>query len=196
MFDLGIASRHISRAARELALALLLTGAVILAAHTPQFRAFEYKTFDLYQSLARVPSNAPIVLVTIDEPSLAQLGLPYPFPRSLHARLVDRLARDGARVIAFDILFADPAPAGETEALAAAIARARNVVLAKSREQVDTAHSRQWMTVEPLPALVAAGARTGDIGVDPDADFVVRLAPAAPDAFARVVARLADPKLS
>lgn len=181
------------RAARELALALALTGLVIFAAHTPQWRAFEYKTFDLYQSLTRSASRAPIVLVTIDEPSLSQLGLSYPFPRDLHAQLVDRLARDGARAIAFDILFADPGPAAETAALAAAIARVGNVVLAKSREQVDTAYSRQWMTVEPLPALVAAGARTGDVGVDPDADFVVRLAPAANDAFARVVARLADP---
>jgi adenylate cyclase len=177
---------------RELALALALLAAVVFAAHTPQWRALEFKTFDVYASLTRTASAVPIVLVTIDEPTLQQLGLPYPFPRRVHAALVDRLARDGARVIAFDVLFADPGPPEDTAVLAGAIANAGNVVLAMNREQVETANSRQWLTVEPLPALLSAGAISGDVGVDPDADFVVRLAPAADDAFARVIARRAD----
>src|SRR6187431_2469905 len=97
----SVLGRGLRGGGRELALALALLAAVVFAAHTPQWRALEFKTFDVYASLTRTASAVPIVLVTIDEPTLQQLGLPYPFPRRVHAALVDRLARDGARVIAF-----------------------------------------------------------------------------------------------
>ena len=64
--------------------------------------------FDLYQRAApRQPGNAPIRIVDIDDKSFAKIGQ-WPWPRTIVAKLVDRLAGAGAAVIAFDIDFAEP----------------------------------------------------------------------------------------
>ena len=64
--------------------------------------------FDLYQrALPRTPGNSPIRIVDIDEKSLAKIGQ-WPWPRTIVAQLVDRLAISGAAVVAFDIDFAEP----------------------------------------------------------------------------------------
>ncbi len=76
------------------------------------------------------PAN--IAVVSIDRPSSEALGLPIDpvkWPRSLHAKLIRNLAEAGARVIAFDIFFAEPGPAADDAALAAAMREAGNVVL-------------------------------------------------------------------
>lgn len=52
---------------------------------------------------------SPVVLVDIDEASLAQLG-PWPWPRSLVADLVTRLRQKGARIQGWDVHFPEPAP--------------------------------------------------------------------------------------
>ena len=64
--------------------------------------------FDLYQrSWPRQPGNNPIRIIDIDDKSLHQIGQ-WPWPRTIVAKLVDRLAAAGAAVIAFDIDFAEP----------------------------------------------------------------------------------------
>lgn len=176
----------------EAAIAALALVALWLVAQTPQWRQLEFKTFDLYTALGARGSAAPIVIVAIDEPSFRELGLQWPFPRHVHADLIDRVASDGARVIAFDVLFSEPTDTENDQRLATAIGRASNVVLAKTREVSETTASREWSVVEPLPSLRAAGARVGDVGVDPDADYVVRLVPGPADSFPRVIVRAAQ----
>jgi adenylate cyclase len=88
------------------------------------------------------PPSAPIVVVTIDEDSFDELNVSWPFPRALHAKLVDVLRAAHPLIIAFDVVFPEPSPRGpaDDEALGAAIARAGNVVLAAAittvREQL------------------------------------------------------------
>ena len=68
-----------------------------------------------------------IVIVDIDEKSLAEQGR-WTWPRTTLAELTKRLTDDGgARVVGFDVLFAEPLPS-EDESFAAAI-RGRPVVL-------------------------------------------------------------------
>ena len=86
----------------------------------------------LYSAYVR---NAPLahdggtVLVAIDDRSLQSLGQ-WPWPRRIHARLVDRLNAAGARSIALDVLMPerdrDP---GSDEALAQAMRASGRVVL-------------------------------------------------------------------
>ena len=176
----------------EAAIAVLALVALWMLSFTPQWRQLEFKTFDAYTALsARGPGDTPLVIVAIDEPSFRELGLQWPFPRRAHADLIERFARDGARVIAFDLIFAESSNAPDDERMASAIRDARNVVLASTREKSQTAVSREWTLVEPLPALRSAGALTGEVGIDPDADFVVRAMPTAEGGFGRVIARLA-----
>jgi adenylate cyclase len=64
--------------------------------------------FDLYQKAApRVSGNAPIRVVDIDDKSLSKIGQ-WPWPRTIVARLIDKLREAGAAIIAFDIDFAEP----------------------------------------------------------------------------------------
>ncbi len=91
----------------------------------------------------RGPRRAPsdVVVVSIDKVSADALNLPgdpAKWPRSVHARLTENLAKAGAAVIAFDVFFGDERSVEDDRLFAGAISRARNVVLSRylSRETV------------------------------------------------------------
>ncbi|MEN3376937.1 MAG: hypothetical protein V7604_2292, partial [Hyphomicrobiales bacterium] len=50
------------------------------------------------------PASGDIVLVAIDSPSIREVGV-WPWPRTLHADLIDQLRQAGASDILFDIDF-------------------------------------------------------------------------------------------
>ncbi len=78
---------------------------------------------------ARFPHSS-IVLVTVDDATVARAKA-FPLPRTWHARVVNALARAGAKTIAFDILFSEASASKEDDrALEEACARAKNVVQA------------------------------------------------------------------
>lgn len=58
---------------------------------------------------ARPTARQPVIVVDVDEASLAAFGQ-WPWPRRRIAALVDRLAEAGAAVVAFDVVFAEPEP--------------------------------------------------------------------------------------
>ena len=110
---------------------LLLGLTAFVFSLTPPGDLMELKGYDLLHSVRHNSSQPPeIVLVTIDEPSFAELQLQWPWPRSLHAQLIDRLNEAGASVIGLDILFSEPSQPDEDSALTEAIRRAGRVVLA------------------------------------------------------------------
>jgi len=132
----------------EAVVAIVALAALWLLSFTPQWRQLEFKTFDAYTALAaRGPGDTPLVIVGIDEPSFHELGLHWPFPRRTHADLIERVASDGARVIAFDLLFAESTTAMDDQRMADAIHTARNVVLDSTRVKSQTSVSREWTLV-------------------------------------------------
>ena len=143
-------------------LALLLVWA---AAHSRPWHALEFRSFDLWTTLAAPGrSSVPVAILAIDEPSFQQLGQGWPFPRSLHARLIDRLREDGARAIGFDVVFADPAadPAQDAalaQAVGRAVAAGIPVVLASSREKVDSASAADGTSTIAPSGICAAVSR-------------------------------------
>jgi len=71
-------------------------------------QAFRLKLFDVFSQFApRADAPAPVAIVEIDEESLRRFGQ-WPWPRTLVADLLTRLFEDGARVVAFNIVFAEP----------------------------------------------------------------------------------------
>ncbi len=54
-----------------------------------------------------IPTTGRVVIVDIDERSIARLGQ-WPWPRTVLADLLQRLTAAGARVVGFDIVFAEP----------------------------------------------------------------------------------------
>lgn len=66
------------------------------------------RTFDIYQVLR--PSQVaerPVVIVDIDEESLRALGQ-WPWPRTLMARLIEKLASSGVAAVGLDMILAEP----------------------------------------------------------------------------------------
>jgi len=115
------------------------------------------------------PPPSEVLIVSIDRESSERLSLPDNpdrWPRSVQARLVDILAKDGASVIVFDLYFIDPRSATEDGLLAEAIRSAHNVVLAeplKARDipasnlaGISTAEHRVVETVKPIAPIARA----------------------------------------
>lgn len=97
------------------------------------FESFERGALNYHFALrGPVMPHAPIVIVSIDEDSFDELNLQWPWPRSLHAQLVDHISQGKPAVIGLDILFAEPSSLGPEDdaALGEAIGRAGNVILA------------------------------------------------------------------
>ena len=122
-----------------------------------------------------VPSSS-IVIVTIDEDSFDELNLAWPWPRAVHARLLDIVSQAKPSVIGLDIVFAEPSPYGpeDDEALARAVARAGNVVLGAALTGI---RQGDFVKEDLNPPIrpVRDGARAfGFVNFDIDVDAFVR----------------------
>jgi adenylate cyclase len=122
-------------------------------------------------------------IVAVDDASLAAYGrTPAEWPRSVHTQLVKFLSDAGARVIAFDVLFADPT---EYDAeLAGAMTAAGNVVepvaggWTTSKQTTRRGHYIQFDKYDyPTPILRDAAALIGHVNIVPDQDGQVRAVP-------------------
>jgi adenylate cyclase len=94
-------------AAAVMALALLEFGALGLFRHLE----FAFSDLLLAQIAEQRRPDGQIVIVDIDEPSLdrmAPLHGRYPWPRSVHAEMIEWIARQQPQAILFDIIFTDP----------------------------------------------------------------------------------------
>ncbi|MGH7852736.1 MAG: CHASE2 domain-containing protein, partial [Candidatus Binatia bacterium] len=123
----------------------------------------------LFQLRGAKSAPSEVVIISIDRESSERLNLPDNpdrWPRSLHARLIETLAKQGASVIIFDLYFVDPRSATEDDLLAEAIRAARNVVLAEPLKARDipasqspgvlTAEHRIVETVKPIAPVSRA----------------------------------------
>ena len=168
--------------------------AVAAVSSTGAWNLLELRGFDLWSRVAVRPvADAGITIVGIDESSFGELQQQWPWPRSVHGRLVDALTKAGAAVIAFDIVFAEPSVPEEDAAFAQAIFNAGPVVLAGDLATQENAYADQVIQVEPLHALKEAGGIKGLAAVNLDNDMVLRRVPQDSEAFWRVVLRQ-DPR--
>ena len=125
----------------------------------------------------RVAPRAPtgtVAIVDIDARSLAAIGL-WPWPRSVHATIVDRLVDLGAANIAFDVDFSSASNESDDSAFEDALKRAGGSVALASFRQNATALGEAVFTA-PLPRF-AQNAWPAIINVVPDADGRVRSLP-------------------
>ncbi len=94
----------------------------------------ENDTIDMRFS-ARGASKAPgVVVVAIDDKTFSELRRQWPFPRRLHAAVIDRLASDGARAIAYDVQFTEPTDKRDDLALYESIAQSKTPVVLATTE--------------------------------------------------------------
>ena len=122
---------------------------------TDLLRRWDNLLYDAQLRLFHRPPPADVVIVAIDEESLAALGR-WPWPRRLHALMVERLTQAGAKVIGMDILFAEPdrTDAAGDELLARAIEAHGRVVLSVAPQP---GPGDRLSAILPLPLLRCIG---------------------------------------
>ena len=159
-----------------LLVALAATLLVWLATLLPAWSGLEGRAFDTLSTLEpRLPERPGVVIVAIDEPSFEVIGASWPWPRDNHARLIGALRRAGAEAIGFDVVFSDPSDPAADAALIEAMGS--DVALAASRQLVTRSHGDTLIETQPLPQLLASGARWGVASVVADGDGVLRSMP-------------------
>ncbi len=122
---------------------------------------------------ARAPASP--VVVEIDDASLAALGR-WPWPRSVHAELIDRLREAGAETIGVDVLFSEPDAEhpDRDAALAEAIAQHGKVVLAVAPTLLPDGRLGLSPLLPAFAAVDKRAVRTGHVDVEMDIDGQVR----------------------
>ena len=143
--------------------------------------ALELDTYDLRMRLAaKTPAAAAPNLAAsyLDEASIEDLAeslkINWPYPRQVHGRIVRELARQGARAVAFDVLFVGLRP------MDAPVERAD-----KSLEESDDFFARQMMEAgnvfiaegelaKPAPLFAMAAKGIGTLIAPRDGDNVLR----------------------
>ncbi len=155
-----------------------VTAAVLLADLLGLFRWMEDWTVDIRLRDARWQDEPPgdqLRLVGIDDASIDNVGR-WPWPRERIADALDEVARAGARVAVFDVLFLEP-ETGSTgdERLAAAMrANGLKTVVALNVLQ-DKQLGPEWQSSGGRGALEALAAAAQD-GIDRPMDAIVQQA--------------------
>nr|WP_154741575.1 CHASE2 domain-containing protein [Pseudomonas karstica] len=129
--------------------------------------------YDHLRRLSPLPVDPRILLVTIDDRSLKQLGQ-WPWSRRVHAELIDRLSAAKPTGILFDVIFSEPArEAANDQRLAEAICHAGNVLLPVIRESTPR-YGQPVVQILPVLPLRDCAREVGHINVEADSDGIVR----------------------
>ena len=165
--------RHSNRAAWLIAIIVASTTvAMILSWRAPGLNF--YARDRLMQARGPVPAPDDIVLVVIDEASIARYGR-FPWQRSLTARALDIISSAQPKAIGLDVLYSEPTVAADDTALADSIKHAANtVVAAQLAEIIDQSGAPSIRWLRPLPLIEDAAAGVGHANVSTEADGEAR----------------------
>ncbi|OUL99159.1 hypothetical protein A8M77_28005 [Variovorax sp. JS1663] len=149
---------------------LLLPSAIVWLDGRPGLVEANAAIYDrmLFDSAQR-PSG-DILIVGIDKRTLEMLG-PWPVPRSIHALLLEQLARRAPKAVLLDLFLSTPSSdPTQDQALAAAMAK---VPVYLPLDYV-TGSGRTSSFRPPIPVLAKAAHGVGHANATPDADGLVR----------------------
>ncbi len=151
-----------------LALACVGIAVIVAGAAWRMTTSVDLLVYDRLLSVRPLPPASDIVVVTIDNASIATLGR-WPWPRDIHARLLDKIAAAKPAAVVYDVLFTESAE-GDAE-LAAALSTIPTylpVLLSPV-----AGHDRRG-AVTPVAQLASAAAGLGHINLEVDGDGIVR----------------------
>jgi EAL domain-containing protein (putative c-di-GMP-specific phosphodiesterase class I)/CHASE2 domain-containing sensor protein len=128
-------------------------------------------------SLRQHEASGELHIVEIDARSLQAIAR-WPWPRGIHAQIVDRLAQAGVRSIAFDVDFSALSDPAEDAKFAGALARAGGGVSLPTFRQYAGGGAGAAAIVDSLPApIFREHAFVSAVNVIPDSDAYVRQMP-------------------
>tara|TARA_R110002110_G_scaffold415612_3_gene651907 strand:+ start:108951 stop:111221 length:2271 start_codon:yes stop_codon:yes gene_type:complete len=129
---------------------------------------------DLRNKFDGRPATGEVVLVDIDTRSLRAIDV-WPWPRSIHGVLLDRLVADGAERIAFDIDFSSRSTEIEDHSFADALARSDGrVVLAALQQVARNQDGAQALVFNAPIEMFREHAALGLVNVFPGTDSFIR----------------------
>ena len=154
---------------------VLAAALTLLAAALGEMRGLGRADLTLYDAaMGRQARPAPedIVIVAIDEPSLARIGR-WPWQRAVHATLIEKIAAAKPRAIGIDLILAEADtrdPEGD-KALARALRAHPRIVLPVLMEARPGGPPQP---LPPAPVFVAQGTRLGHAHMETDSDGIAR----------------------
>lgn len=160
-----------SRWAEWLALSMIAVGLVLASERSGWLQEPNRLLQDTLMSLQGREVDREVIIVGIDDKSIAALGR-WPWRRSFHAELIDRIDKDAPLAIGMDMLLteADERFPGDDAALAAALSRSKKVVLPLMMQSMNGVP----LVVEPIPALGRNARGLGHVHIAVDDDGVAR----------------------
>jgi adenylate cyclase len=174
--------RGLKRFARSLTVAAgsaMAIGAGFACLHYSFAEPLTRTSYDLPFVWRATLDTHEIVLIYLDEESAKQLNQPIDdiWNRTLHVPLLDRLMKDGTRLVLYDIVFDTPsADPSRDEAFAAALQACGKAILGGALEMVQPMGGvKQERILAPLRPFRRAAAGWGLLAFKPvDADYAVR----------------------
>ena len=133
---------------------------------------FERPLIDLRMRLVQSTADPAPVLIEIDPHSIHEVGR-WPWPRSLHALLLDRLTAAGVGEVFLDIDFSLPSEEYEDSPLEGALARREGRTTLVAFRQW-SASAEAYIDAGPLPRF-ARHAQVASSNMIPDADGLMRV---------------------
>ena len=167
---------------------------------------YSLKTMDLMFRRLPLPAASPdIAIIGIDQADLdffQEQGVGWPWPRELYGPIIDFCRRAGAKAVIFDMLFTEASIYGpdDDQKFARAAGEAGNVMvpffLSERSKAADTgkaeilqkcalnisgpapAMAKEYHSMlPPIPPLLAAACRLGNVECAPDSDGIFRHLP-------------------
>lgn len=176
----------VSRELKRFARVLTIVGGVFLGVGA----GFACLRYTFAEPLTRASYDLPfiwratldtheIVLVYLDEESAKKLKQPIDdiWNRTLHVPLLERLAKDNARLVLYDIVFDTPSPdSSRDEAFATALQNYGKAILGGALEMVQPMGGvKQERVLAPIKPFRKAAAGWGLLAFKPvDGDYAVR----------------------
>ena len=153
---------------------LFLIGLMLLLL-VVSFNSSVLKRIDLiiYDSFLNFSSHPPpeeIVIIAIDEESIARLGR-WPWPRTVHADLLNRLTQAQTTAVGFDILFSEKESLENDRLFAEAIEKNGRVFLAVAPEKSVNSHISELL---PIPTIAEYSAGFAHVDTELDIDGICR----------------------
>lgn len=147
-------------------IATLLVTALVLGRLTERLDNIVY---DKALAANERPPPGDIIVVAIDNRSLQTIGR-WPWPRRIHARLIEQLADAHPKAVGYDILFVEPSP--DDTALARAVHRSHTYL--PMVIDVPGSNGAPYDFTLPAGPLAAAAAGIAQVSLHFDGDRVIR----------------------
>jgi len=156
----------------RLGMGLVLAALALGVSASGWLARMDHFMFDLSQRLGAQPAPSGVVIVAIDQASLQELGR-WPWPRRVHAELLQHICRASPKAVAMDIAFNEVGDdTAGNQALAKALRACGNVSLPVVMESARD--DGQLLESQPIPLLARSAASLGRVSVRLDDDGVAR----------------------